>query len=43
MKRELLVDITNYLDDSDESIENFMNIFYLKETQEILRKIEVRK
>ena len=43
MKRELLKKIGDQLNDSDESIEEFLDIFYLEETQAILKEIIVRK
>ena len=43
MKRELLKNIGDQLNDSDESIEEFLDIFYLEETQAILKEIIVRK
>ena len=43
MKRELLKNMGDQLNDSDESIEEFLDIFYLEETQAILKEIIVRK
>ena len=43
MKRELSKNIGDQLNDSDESIEEFLDIFYLEETQAILKEIIVRK
>ena len=43
MKRELLKNMGDQLSDSDESIEEFLDIFYLEETQAILKEIIVRK
>lgn len=43
MKQELLNDAIGQLNDSDKSIEKFLDIFYLEETQVILKKIVVRK
>tara|TARA_B100001175_G_scaffold309860_1_gene312127 strand:- start:441 stop:1184 length:744 start_codon:yes stop_codon:yes gene_type:complete len=43
MKQELIQSNINELDDSDESIESFLDIFYLPETQKILKEIKIKK
>ena len=43
MKQELMKLSSKELNDSDESIEEFLDIFYLPETQKILEGIKIRK
>ena len=43
MKQELMKLSSKELNDSDESIEEFLDIFYLPETQKILEGIKIKK
>ena len=43
MKQDLRLDQIPYLDDKDDSIEAFLDIFYSSKTQKILQTIEIRK
>jgi enoyl-CoA hydratase/carnithine racemase len=43
MKSQLISDTAPILNDSNESIEEFLDIFYSPQTQEILKDIKIRK
>jgi enoyl-CoA hydratase/carnithine racemase len=43
MKSQLVSDATPFLNDSNECIKEFLDIFYSSQTQEILENIEIRK
>ena len=43
MKSQLISDTASILNDSNESIEGFLDIFYSSQTQQVLKNIEIRK